>query len=65
MSGPPLRLILAELAAKQSISRDYDLDEMVNLLVSPVWHKLLVMRAPMKEGFSREQAGRFLRVLAL
>lgn len=60
----PLRLILAELAAKQRIRRDYDLDEAVSLLVSPVWHNLLVMRAPLKDGFSQEQAGRLLRILA-
>lgn len=60
----PLRLILAELAAKKVIRRDYDLDEAVNLLVSPIWHNLLIMRAPLKEGFSEEHAGRLLKVLA-
>ncbi|WP_084395737.1 TetR/AcrR family transcriptional regulator [Henriciella aquimarina] len=60
----PLRLILAELAAKKRIRRDYDLDESVNLLISPVWHNLLIMRAPLKNGFSHEQARRLLRLLA-
>ncbi|MEQ8558305.1 MAG: TetR/AcrR family transcriptional regulator [Henriciella sp.] len=60
----PLRLILAELAAKKHIRRDYDLDEAVSLLIAPVWHNLLIMRAPLKDGFSQEQAQRLLRVLA-
>ena len=60
----PLRLILAELATKKKIRRDYDLDEAVNLLISPVWHKILVMRAPLKDGFSNDQAVRLLRILA-
>lgn len=60
----PLRLILAELAAKKRIRRDYDLDEAVNILIAPVWHNLLIMRAPLKDGFSHEQAERLLRVLA-
>ncbi|MGB3625494.1 MAG: TetR/AcrR family transcriptional regulator [Henriciella sp.] len=59
----PLRLILAELAAKQKIRRDYDLDEAVNLLMSPAWHNLLIMRAPLKPGFSQEQAKRLLLLL--
>lgn len=60
----PLRLILAELAAKKRVRRDYDLDEAVNLLVAPMWHNLLIMRAPLKEGFAQEQARRLLQVLA-
>lgn len=60
----PLRLILAELAAKQRIRRSYDLDDAVNILIAPAWHNILIMRAPLKEGFSEEQAGRLLRVLA-
>ncbi|MEM5515536.1 TetR/AcrR family transcriptional regulator [Henriciella sp. AS95] len=59
----PLRLILAELAAKHKIRRDYDLDEAVNLLMAPAWHNLLIMRAPLKAGFSHEQANRLLQVL--
>lgn len=60
----PLRLILAEMAAKQTIRRDYDIDEAVNLLISPAWHNLIVMRAPLKDGFAREQADRLLKALA-
>ena len=60
----PLRLILAEIAAKQVIRRDYDIDEAVNWLVSPIWHNLIIMHAPLREGFSREQAVRLLRVMA-
>lgn len=59
----PLRLILAELAAKHKVRRDYDLDEAVNLLMAPAWHNLLIMRAPLKPGFSHEQAKRLLVLL--
>ena len=59
----PLRLILAEVAAKQLIRRDYDIDEAVNLLISPAWHNLIVMRAPLKEGFSRDQAAHLIQLL--
>ena len=59
----PLRLILAEVAAKQLIRRDYDIDEAVNLLISPAWHNLIVMRAPLKEGFSRDQAAHLIELL--
>jgi AcrR family transcriptional regulator len=60
----PLRMILAEIAAKQTIRRDYDIDEAVNLLISPVWHNLIVMRAPLKDGFAKEQAARLIKLLA-
>jgi AcrR family transcriptional regulator len=60
----PLRLILAELASKQMVRRDYDIDEAVNLLISPVWHNLLIMHAPLKSGFADEQAARLLKVMA-
>jgi len=36
----------------------------VNLLISPAWHNLIVMRAPLKDGFAREQADRLLKALA-
>jgi AcrR family transcriptional regulator len=60
----PLRMLLAELAGKRVIRRDFDLDEVVELLLGPLWHRLLVMRAPVREGFCAEQAGNFLRVYA-
>ena len=60
----PLRMLLAELAGKRVIRRDFDLDEVVELLLGPLWHRLMVMRAPVREGFCAEQAGNFLRVYA-
>ncbi|MFT5774518.1 TetR/AcrR family transcriptional regulator [Hyphomonas sp.] len=60
----PLRMLLAELAGKRVIRRDFDLDEVVELLLGPLWHRLMVMRAPVREGFCAEQAGNFLRVHA-
>jgi len=60
----PLRMLLAELAGKRVIRRDFDLDEVVELLLGPLWHRLMVMRAPVREGFCTEQARNFLRVYA-
>ena len=60
----PLRMLLAELAGKRVIRRDFDLDEVVELLLGPLWHRLMIMRAPGREGFCAEQAGNFLRVYA-
>lgn len=59
----PLRLVLAELAAKQVIRRDWDIDEAMDMLVGGFWHRLLVMRAPVPEGFSLAQAERLLNTL--
>ena len=60
----PLRMLLAELAGKRVIRRDFDLDEVVEPLLGPLWHRLMIMRAPVREGFCAEQAGNFLRVYA-
>ena len=60
----PLRIILAELAAKHVIRHDYDLEEAVEMLLGSLWHNILVMRAPLKEGFSKRQAERLLKFLA-
>lgn len=59
----PLRMVLAELAAKQVIRRDWDLDTAMAMLVGPFWHKLMIMRAPVPEGFSLKQAERLLQTL--
>lgn len=59
----PLRMVLAELAAKQVIRRDWDIDTAMALLVGPFWHRLLIMRSPVPEGFSLKQAETLLAVL--
>lgn len=61
----PLRMVLAELAAKQVIRRDWDIDEALDLLMGPLWHRLLVMRAPVPEAFSLKQAERLLGALRI
>lgn len=59
----PLRMVLAELAAKQVIRRDWDIDAAMGILVGPLWHRLLIMRAPVPEGFSLMQAESLLKAL--
>lgn len=60
----PLRLILAEIAAKKVVRRDFDVDEAIDLLFGPIWHRLLIMRAPLPDGFSHLQAELLIRHLA-
>lgn len=52
----PLRSILVELANRRVISRDYDIDDAVEVLLGPFIYRLLIRRAPVPEGFSRKLA---------
>jgi len=60
----PLRLILAEIAAKNVVRRDYDLDEAVDILTGQIWSRIMIMRAPLPEQFSQAQASALLKALA-
>ncbi len=57
----PLRMMLTELTGKKIIRRDFDVDDALETLLGALWHKLLVSRAPIREGFSHREAGLFLR----
>ena len=48
----PLRHILAGQAAKGLIRRDWDLDFAVELLLGPLWQRLLGMRGPAPERYA-------------
>ena len=60
----PLRLILAEIAAKKIVRRDFDLDEAVDILTGPIWSRIMIMRAPLAENFAEAQARALLKTLA-
>ncbi|MEM7330291.1 MAG: TetR-like C-terminal domain-containing protein [Pseudomonadota bacterium] len=60
----PLRLILAEIAAKKIVRRDFDLDEAVDILTGQIWSRVMIMRAPLPENFSHNQALLLLKALA-
>lgn len=45
----PLRHILAELAMKGAVRRDWDIDVAIELLFGPIWHRLIAMRGPVPE----------------
>ncbi|MFN7056536.1 TetR/AcrR family transcriptional regulator [Hyphomonas sp.] len=60
----PMRMLLAELAAKRVIRRDFELDDVMEQLLGPIFHRLTISRAPVKEGFCAEQATAFLRTYA-
>lgn len=61
----PLRLILAEIASKGVIRRDFDLDDALDILTGAFWSRVVVMRSPLPEGFSQTQADRLLSHLQL
>lgn len=60
----PLRMVLAELAAKHIIRREWDIDDAIEVLLGPLLQRLLIMRAPLHEGYSQQLANRLLRALA-
>lgn len=60
----PLRLVLAEIATKKIIRRDFDLDEAVDTLTGPVWSRVLIFRSPLPDNFSNLQAEKLLKQLA-
>jgi hypothetical protein len=57
-------MILAEIAAKNVIRRDFDLDGALDIFMGPVWSRLVIMRAPLPEDFSRHQAEHLLKILS-
>ncbi|MEM7662246.1 MAG: TetR/AcrR family transcriptional regulator [Pseudomonadota bacterium] len=59
----PLRNVLAELSAKQVIRRDWDIEDAIDALVGPLWHRLLIMRSPIPEAYSLRQAENLLAAL--
>ncbi len=59
----PLRLILAEIATKNMIRRDFNVDSAVDYLLGPLWNRILVMRAPLEEQYSLQLARDLLRQL--
>jgi len=61
----PLRMILAELAAKQVIRRDWEIEDAMDSLLGPFWHRLLIMKSPIPETFSLQQAERLLASLKI
>jgi AcrR family transcriptional regulator len=60
----PLRHILAELALKGAVRRDWDIDLATELLVGPIWHRLIAMRGPVPEAYNRRLVDSLLRALA-
>ncbi|MEM9054028.1 MAG: TetR-like C-terminal domain-containing protein [Pseudomonadota bacterium] len=60
----PLRLILAEIAARKVVRRDFDLDSAVDILLGQFWARIMIMRAPLPEQFSQNQAAALIKALA-
>lgn len=60
----PLRHILAEQALKGSIRRDWDIDLATELLFGPIWHRLIAMRGPVPEVYSRRLVESVLKALS-
>lgn len=60
----PLRNILAEIAAKNVIRRDFDVDAAMDTLIGPFLNRVMALRAPLPEGYSTKQAEILLKQLA-
>jgi AcrR family transcriptional regulator len=60
----PLRHVLAELALKNVVRRDWDIDLAMELLFGPIWHRLIAMRGPVPEVYSRRLPESVLRALS-
>lgn len=60
----PLRHILAEQALKGTLRRDWDIDLATELLFGPVWHRLIAMRGPVPEVYSRRLVESVLKALS-
>ncbi|MEO1643343.1 MAG: TetR/AcrR family transcriptional regulator C-terminal ligand-binding domain-containing protein, partial [Pseudomonadota bacterium] len=60
----PLRNILAEIAAKNVIRRDFDVDIAMDMLIGPIVNRIVLLRSPLPEGFSARQADGMLKQLA-
>ena len=58
-----LRMVLAELTAKRVINRTWDIDEAVDVLFGPMLNRLLLMRNPIKIGYSRDRAAALLAII--
>lgn len=52
----PLRHILAEQANKSLIRRDWDIDLALDLMIGPLWQRLIAMRAPVPERYDERVA---------
>lgn len=60
----PLRQIFSELAIKNVIRRDYDIDHASELLFGPIWHRLIALRGPVPELYARRLVDSTLRAMA-
>ncbi len=52
----PLRHILAEQANKGKIRRDWDIDFATELLIGPLWQRIIAMRGPAPERYAERLA---------
>jgi len=60
----PLRHVLAAEALKGTVRRDWDIDLATELLFGPIWHRLIAMRGPVPEAYSRRLVDSVLKALA-
>ncbi len=60
----PMRHVLAEMAIRGQVRRDWDMDMATELMLGPVWHRLIAMRGPVPENYARRLIDNVLRALA-
>ena len=60
----PLRNLLSQAAAKGQIRHDWDIDLCLDLMVGPIWHRLIALRAPIPEDQAEKTAQFLVQSLA-
>lgn len=60
----PMRHVLAEMAIRGQVRRDWDIELATELMVGPIWHRLIAMRGPVPENYARRLVDGVLRALA-
>lgn len=59
----PMRHVLAEMAIRGQVRRDWDMDMATELMLGPVWHRLIAMRGPVPENYARRLVDNVLRAM--
>lgn len=59
----PMRNLMAELTAKRVVRRDWDIDEVMDRMMGQFCYKLVIMRAPIREGHFAERGQALLEGL--
>ncbi len=60
----PMRHVLAEMAIRGQVRRDWDIEMATELMLGPIWHRLIALRGPVPENYARRLVDSVLRAMA-